>query len=240
MNAESIKETEMKTIGLVGGLTWESTAEYYRIINERIRDELGGLHSAKMLLYSFDFAEMEPLPRTDRWDETARLLSAAAAGLERAGAELCAICANTMHKVADEVQAAVSIPLIHIADALGERIGAAGIGTVGLMGTAFTMEQEFYRARLEREFGVTVIVPNAREREAIHRVILDELAVGRIDDRSRDMFREIIARLVAEGAEGVVLGCTEIPLLIGPDDIETPLFDTMEIHAAKIVETALR
>jgi aspartate racemase len=230
----------MKTIGLLGGMSWESTAVYYRIINERIRERMGGLHSGKIIIYSFDFAELEALQSSGRWNESAAVLVAAARLLERAGAEILLICANTMHKVADEVQGGVSIPLLHIADVVAERITEAGIGTVGLVGTAFTMEQEFYRGRLERGHGIEVIVPNARDREAVHRVIYEELCVGEIRDPSRELFREVIRRLVAEGAGGVVLGCTEIPLLVGPADVDIPLFDTTEIHAASAAAAAMR
>jgi aspartate racemase len=229
----------VKTIGLLGGMSWESTLEYYRIINERVRELAGGLHSARIVLYSFDFAGIESLQHENRWEDAARELTGAARRLERASADFIVICTNTMHKVADEIQVGVSIPLLHIADAAAERIVSAGIDTVGLLGTAFTMEDDFYRGRLERRHGIRVLVPDAGDRLTVHRVIYDELCVGVIRDRSREDFLDIIGRLAARGAGGVVLGCTEIPLLMRDVDTDLPLFDTTEIHAVKAAETAV-
>lgn len=229
----------MKTIGLLGGMSWESTVEYYRIINERIRDLLGGLHSARIVLYSFDFDDIEILQREDRWDDAARTLTGAARDLEGAGADLLLICTNTMHKVAEEVQSGVSIPLLHIADATAARIGASGVDTVGLLGTSFTMEENFYRGRLRDRYGIEVIVPDADDRRTVHRVIYEELCMGEVREESRTVFARIIERMVSRGARGIVLGCTEIPLLVRPEDTDAPLFDTTEIHAAAAAERAI-
>ncbi|MDH4988490.1 aspartate/glutamate racemase family protein [Aminobacter anthyllidis] len=228
-----------KVIGLIGGLSWESSAEYYRIINERVRARLGGLHSARMLMWSFDFAGIEALQSTDRWQEAALEMIDAARRLERGGADLVVICSNTMHRMADEVQAAIGIPLLHIADPTAERIRAAGLGRVGLLGTAFTMEQDFYKGRLTGRHGLEVLVPEAEDRATVHRIIYDELVQGRVEASSRNAYREVIARLVARGAEAVILGCTEIMLLVGPEDSAVPLFDTTAIHAEAAVERAL-
>lgn len=229
----------MKTIGLLGGMSWESTVEYYRIINERIRDRMGGLHSARIVIHSFDFAEIEQLQRGDRWEDAARTLTDASRNLERAGAEILVICTNTMHKVAEEIQGGISIPLLHIADAAAARIRESGIRKVGLLGTAFTMEEDFYRGRLKRKHGIEAIAPDAEDRETVHRVIYEELCIGEIRDRSRRKFREIIGRMVSRGARGVVLGCTEIPLLVREGDADVPLFDTTEIHAVEAAEWAI-
>ena len=225
-------------IGLMGGMSWESSAEYYRIINQAVRDRLGGLRSARCLLWSFDFGEIEALQHAGHWDEAASLLIDAARRLERGGADFFLICTNTMHRVADQVQAAVRIPLLHIADATAERVHAQGIRRIGLLGTAFTMEQDFYKGRLQRG-GLDVIVPEAEDRAAVHRVIYDELVQGRVEPASRDLYRAVIARLAGRGAEAVILGCTEIMLLIGPSDSAVPLFDTTRIHAEAAVERAL-
>ena len=225
-------------IGLMGGMSWESSAEYYRIINEAVRNKLGGLRSARCLMWSFDFGEIEALQHAGRWDEAAALLIDAAQRLERGGADFFLICTNTMHRLADQVQAAVRIPLLHIADPTAERIRAQGISRVGLLGTAFTMEQDFYKERLRRS-GLDVIVPEAEDRAAVHRVIYDELVQGRVQPASRDAYRAVIARLVRRGAEAVILGCTEIMLLVGPGDSPVPLFDTTRIHAEAAVERAL-
>lgn len=227
-------------IGLMGGMSWESSAEYYRIINQGIRDRLGGLRSARCLLWSFDFGEVEALQHAGRWDDAAALLADAARRLERGGADFFLICTNTMHRVADAVQAAVRIPLLHIADATAERVKAQAIRRVGLLGTAFTMEQDFYKGRLQREFGLDVIVPEAEDRATVHRVIYDELVQGRVEPASRDAYRAVIARLAGRGAEAVILGCTEITLLVGPEDSPVPLFDTTRIHAEAAVDRALR
>ena len=227
-------------IGLIGGMSWESSAEYYRIINQAVRARLGGLRSARCLMWSFDFGEIEALQHAGRWDDAAALMIDAARRLERGGADFFLICTNTMHRMADEVQAAVGIPLLHIADPTAERIQAEGIQRVGLLGTAFTMEQDFYKGRLHGRFGLDVLVPPADDRAVVHRVIYDELVQGRVEQASRDAYREVIARLVERGAEAVILGCTEIMLLAQPEDSRVPLFDTTRIHAEAAVERALR
>jgi len=229
----------MKTIGLLGGMSWESTATYYRIINEEVKRRLGGLHSAKILLYSVDFQEIESLQHQGRWDQTADILSHAARQLETAGADLLLICTNTMHKVAAEIQSQVRVPLLHIADATAGRIQAEGHHRLALLGTRFTMEQEFYKGRLEGRFGLKVLVPDSDDRERIHRVIYDELCLGEIKTTSRRSYVEIIRQMKAAGAEAVILGCTEIALLLGPEDTDLPLFDTTRIHALAAVDAAL-
>lgn len=226
-------------IGLIGGMSWESSAEYYRIINQAVRSRLGGLRSARCLMWSFDFGEIEALQHAGRWDDAAALLADAARRLERGGADFFLICTNTMHRVADQVQAAVGIPLLHIADATAERVKARGIKRVGLLGTAFTMEQDFYKGRLQRGFGLDVLVPDAGDRAMVHRVIYDELVQGRVEPASRDAYRAVIARLAGRGAEAVILGCTELMLLVTPDDSPVPLFDTTRIHAEAAAERAL-
>ena len=225
-------------IGLMGGMSWESSAEYYRIINQAVRDRLGGLRSARCLMWSFDFGEVEALQHAGRWEDAAALLADAARRLERGGADFFLICTNTMHRVAEEVQAAVRIPLLHIADATAARVKAGGIRRVGLLGTAFTMEQDFYKGRLQRD-GLHVLVPDAEDRATVHRVIYDELVQGRVEPASRDAYRAVISRLAGRGAEAVILGCTEIMLLIGPDDSPVPVFDTTRIHAEAAAERAL-
>ncbi|OKJ13703.1 aspartate/glutamate racemase family protein [Kitasatospora sp. CB01950] len=228
----------MKTIGLLGGMSWESTAEYYRLLNELTRERLGGLHSAKCVLYSVDFAEIEQLQAAGRWQEAGELLAAAARSVEAAGADLLLICTNTMHKVADQVAAAIGIPLLHLADATAEAVLAAGVERVGLLGTAFTMEQDFYRERLAGH-GLEVIVPDAAGRELVHRVIYQELCLGVVREESRAAYRGVIAELVAAGAQGVILGCTEIELLVGAEDSPVPVFPTTRIHASAAVAAAL-
>ncbi|MFJ3514058.1 MULTISPECIES: aspartate/glutamate racemase family protein [unclassified Streptomyces] len=228
----------MKTIGLLGGMSWESTAEYYRLLNEFTRERLGGLHSARCVLYSVDFAEIEQLQVQGRWDESGRVLAAAARSLEAAGADLVLLCTNTMHKVADQVQAAVSIPLLHLADATADAVRAQGLQRVGLLGTAFTMEQDFYRGRLAAG-GLEVSVPDADGRALVHRVIYEELCLGVVREESRTAYREVIAGLVAAGAQGIILGCTEIELLVGTEDSPVPVFPTARIHAAAAVDAAL-
>jgi len=228
----------MKTLGLIGGMSWESTLPYYRIVNQRVRERLGGLHSAKLVLHSVDFAEIEALQRAGDWDAAGAQLAAAARGLRLAGAETIVVCTNTMHLVAPAIEAAVDIPLLHIADATAQRIRAAGLIRVALLGTRFTMEQAFYRERIEAA-GIAVLTPDAMQRERVHRVIYDELCLGRIIDASRDDYREIIADLVARGAQGVILGCTEIGLLVGEGDAAVPLFDTARIHAEAAADWAL-
>ena len=229
----------MLTIGLLGGMSWESSAEYYRLTNELVRERLGGLHSARCLLYSVDFADIEVMQAQGRWDDAAAVLAEAARGLERAGADLLLLCTNTMHKVADQVQAAVGIPLLHLADTAAAAVRAAGVDTVGLLGTAFTMEQPFYRDRLA-ESGLTVVVPETDDRALVHRVIYEELCLGVVSETSRQAYREVIQRLVARGATGVLLACTEIELLVGPDDSPVPVFPTTRLHVRAAVDAALR
>ena len=229
----------MRTIGLIGGMSWESSAEYYRILNQGVRDRRGPTASARCLLWSFDFAEIEALQHRGDWDGLADRMADAARRLEGAGADLLMICTNTMHRLAPQVEAAVGIPLLHIADPTADRIRAAGLGTVGLLGTAFTMEQDFYKGRLRERHGLDVIVPGPEDRATVHRVIYEELVAGRIEAASREAYRSIIGRLVEEGAEAVILGCTEIMLLIGPQDSPVPIFDTTALHAQAAVERAL-
>ena len=226
-------------IGLIGGMSWESSAEYYRIINQTVRDRLGGVHSARCLMWSFDFEEVEALQHAGRWDEATALLIDAAQRVERGGADFFLLCTNTMHRMADAVSAAVRIPLLHIADPTAERIRSRQIKTVGLLGTAFTMEQDFYKGRLKQKFGLDVLVPDAGDRALIHRIIYEELVRGRIEKESRDIYRAVIKRLVASGAEAIILGCTEIMLLVKAEDSAVPLFDTTRIHAEAAVERAL-
>jgi aspartate racemase len=229
----------MKTVGLIGGMSWESTATYYRLINQGIRNRCGGLHSAKMLLYSVDFAEIEELQSSGRWQEAGLLLAEAATRLERGGAELLLICTNTMHKVAEQVSAAVTIPLLHIAEATGERVAADNIERVGLLGTRFTMEEDFYRGVLETRFGLRVVVPPAQDRRLVDEVIFAELCRGVIAEGSKKQYLRIADSLAAQGCEAIILGCTEIALLIGPADTELKFYDTTEIHAQQAVTMML-
>jgi aspartate racemase len=229
----------MKTIGLIGGMSWESSLEYYRIINETTKARLGGFHSAKCLMYSVDFAEIEELQHQDRWDDAAQLMIDAAQRLEHARADFVVICTNTMHKSADEIQSNVHIPLLHIADATAQKIKDAGIHKIGLLGTRFTMEHNFYKGRLVDQFGLDVIIPNPTERDVIHRVIYDELCLGVIKSQSREEYVRIMNNLVQAGAEGIILGCTEIELLVHEGDALVPLFPTTKIHAIAAVEYAL-
>jgi aspartate racemase len=229
----------MKTIGLIGGMSWESSIEYYRIINERTKARLGGFHCAKSVMYSVDFAEIETLQHQEKWPETAQILRLAARSLEAAGADFIVLCTNTMHKVAAEIESAVRIPLLHIADATARQVSSRGFKKIGLLGTRFTMEEDFYKGRLTKKHGLKVLVPGPSERATIHRVIYQELVVGEINPSSRNQFREIIKRLVGEGAEGVILGCTEIGLLVKEEDSPVPLFDTTRIHAEAAVDFAL-
>jgi aspartate racemase len=229
----------VKTIGLIGGMSWESSIEYYRIINEGVRDRLGGLHSAKSLMYSVDFAEVEALQHQGCWDDAAQLMIDAARHLEKGGADFVVICTNTMHKLADAVQAQTTIPLLHIADATAEAIRARGLRRVGLLGTRFTMEEDFYRGRLADRYGLSVLIPDAADRAIVHRVIYEELVVGEIRPASRVEFRRIIQTLVQQGAEGIILGCTEIGLLVKEEDSPVPLFDTTRLHALAAVDSAL-
>ncbi|MET9419140.1 aspartate/glutamate racemase family protein [Streptomyces sp. NPDC006540] len=228
----------MRTIGLIGGMSWESSAEYYRLLNELVRDRLGGLHSARCVLHSVDFAEIEELQTAGEWERAGEILAAAARGLEAAGADLLLICTNTMHKVAGQVEAAVRVPLLHLADATADAVRARGLTRVGLLGTAFTMEQDFYRERLAGH-GLEVLTPDAEGRALVHRVIYDELCLGVVRDDSRVRYQKVIGELVDAGVEGVVLGCTEIELLIGPGDSPVPVFPTTRLHALAAVEAAL-
>jgi aspartate racemase len=228
----------MKTIGLIGGMSWESSVEYYRIINELVKAKLGGLHSAKSIMVSVDFAEVEVLQHQARWAEAAEMLIGAAKNLENGGADFIVLCTNTMHKVAEEITANVNIPFLHIADATAQRVKDSGIQNIGLIGTRFTMEEEFYRGRLEQKYGLNVSIPNAQEREMIHRVIYDELVVGKIEQSSKVQYIGMIEQMVKQGAEGVILGCTEIGLLVHQEDSRVPLFDTTRIHAEAAVEYA--
>jgi len=229
----------MKTIGLIGGMSWESTQSYYRLLNQGIKARLGGLHSAQICLYSVDFAPIEQLQAAGRWDDAGALLADAARRVEAGGADGLLIATNTMHRVADQVAAAVAIPLLHIADATADRLLADGIREVGLLGTRFTMEQEFYRERLERR-GIRVQIPSPSQRDDVHRVIYQELCLGRVESASRQRYLEIIAALRAQGAAAVILGCTEIALLVGAADTPVPLYDTTAIHAAAAVTWALQ
>jgi aspartate racemase len=229
----------VKTIGLIGGMSWESSIEYYRIINEATKLQLGGLHSAKSVMYSVNFAEIEALQHQNRWQEAGVLVVTAAQRLEQAGADFVVLCTNTMHKLADEIEANIQIPLLHIADATAAKIQSCGIQRIGLLGTRFTMEQDFYRGRMVNRYGLEVLIPNQQEREVIHRVIYEELCLGVIKSESKRRYIEIMNRLIESGAEGIILGCTEIELLVHAEDAAVPLFPTTRIHAEAAVETAL-
>ncbi len=228
----------MRTIGLIGGMSWESSAEYYRIINQRVRDTLGPLRSAQLLMYSVDFGPVEQAQHAGRWDDAALILEDAACRLQAGGAECVVLCTNTMHLVAPRIEAAVTIPFLHIADAAGAAAVEAGTLTVGLLGTAFTMEQDFLTSRLTAQ-GLTVLVPEADERQAVHRIIYDELCVGVISDASREVYLRVIESLAARGAQAIILGCTEISLLVKPEHCDLPLLDTTELHAQAAVAFAL-
>jgi aspartate racemase len=229
----------MQTIGLIGGMSWQSTIPYYRLVNEAIQTRLGGLHSARMVLYSVDFHEIERLQETGDWKAAGAMLAQAARSLQAAGADFLLICANTMHKVASEVEAAVRIPLLHIADATAQAVKQAGHNRVGLLGTRFTMEESFYRDRLHDRHGLEVIVPSAPDRKTVHGVIYQELCLGRIEPHSRAAFQRIMTALAERGAEAIILGCTEISLLVGMEDASVPLFDTTAIHARAAADLAL-
>jgi aspartate racemase len=229
----------MKTIGLIGGMSWESTSLYYSAINQGVKQALGGLHSAKVCLYSVDFHEIEQLQHQGKWAETADILAKAAQAVEAGGADVFLICTNTMHKVAAEVQAAVNIPMIHIADATAKGLLAGGITKVGLLGTAFTMQQEFYKGRLTSEFGIQVLVPNTEQQVMVHEVIYQELCLGEINLASKQKYLEVIQDLYNQGAQAVILGCTEITLLVQQKDTQVPLYDTTAIHAQSAVAVAL-
>ncbi len=229
----------MKVIGLIGGMSWESSAAYYKIINETVKKRLGGLHSAKILMYSVDFEEIEVLQHAGEWDKATALMVDAAQRVEKGGADCTVICTNTMHKMADEVQSSIGVPLLHIADATAEKIRAQKLTVIGLLGTKFTMEEDFYKGRLT-QYKITTVIPDTNERTMIHDIIYNELCLGVIKDESREKMKKIIENLVLTGAEGVVLGCTEIPLLIKQRDCTVPLFDTTFIHAEAAVDFALR
>lgn len=229
----------MKRIGLLGGMSWESSIEYYRLVNEVTRDRLGGLHSSDCLLRSVDFAEIELLQREGRWDEAGARLADEARALAGAGAQLLVLCTNTMHKVADQITAAVDIPFVHIADTTAHAVRAAGLQTVGLLATGYTMEQDFYVGRLRDMHGLNVLVPDEVDRRIVHDVIYDELCVGVVRDASRDEYRRIMGALAQRGAQGILLGCTEIDLLVGPEDSPLPVFDTTRLHAERAVELAI-
>jgi aspartate racemase len=229
----------MKTIGLLGGMSWESTLEYYRVINETVKEKLGDFHSAKCVLYSVDFAELERLQHQGRWEEATELMVDAAQKVKNAGADFIVICANTMHKLADDIQNSIHMPLLHIADVTAEKIKAQGVTKVGLLGTKFTMEEDFYRKRLTQKYGLEVIIPEEAERQFIHKILYDEKSIGEMKRLSKDTFKSIIENLAARGAQGVILGCTEIPLLVDEEDYALPLFDTTLIHAQIAVEYAL-
>lgn len=229
----------MKTIGLIGGMSWESTVPYYRQINETIKERLGGLHSAKLVLYSVDFYEIERLQHAGNWEAAGAILAEAARSLEAAGAAFLVLCTNTMHKVASSIEAAVAIPLLHIADPTAAEIKRAGHTTVGLLGTRFTMEESFYRDRLSERHGLRVIVPDSDDRETVHRIIYEELCLGVVKSESRGEYRRIMGTLASQGAQAIILGCTEISLLANQQDSEVPLFDTTAIHARMAAEEAL-
>lgn len=229
----------MKTIGLLGGMSWESTVLYYQLLNEGVRKRLGGLHSAKIILHSVDFAEIEQLQVAGQWQQAGEQLAAAALGLEQAGADMVLLCTNLMHKVAPIIEAKIAVPLLHIADAAGNSILRQGLKKVGLLGTRYTMEEDFYRKRLLDKFGIEVVIPEKAERDLVHQVIFEELCCGKITIKSKQSYLEIIANLHGKGAEGVVLGCTEIPLLVGPQDTDLPLFNTAALHADLALEFCL-
>ncbi len=228
----------MKVIGLIGGMSWESSVEYYRIINQEVKRRLGGLHSAKCLLYSVDFHEIERYQSGGAWDKAGEVLGDAARSLEMGGADFIVICTNTMHKVVKDIESKITIPLLHIADATAAQIKEEGIYSVGLLGTKYTMEQDFYKSRLETN-GIKVIVPNEKEREIINKVIYEELCLGKIQEKSRDYYKKVIQGLIESGAKGIILGCTEIGLLVKPEDSNVPLFDTAYIHALEAVNKSL-
>lgn len=230
----------MQTIGLIGGMSWESSLLYYKIINETVKARLGGLHSAQCLLWSFDFAEIEALQTAGDWEQATQRMIDAARRLEQGGADCLVICTNTMHKMADAVQAAVNLPLLHIADATARQIRAEGLETIALLGTRYTMEQNFYKGRLVEQFGLNVLVPDGQGIQTVHDIIYHELVLGVVRDESRRQYQQVIDQLAQQGAEGVILGCTEITLLIQPGDVPLPVFDTTYLHAVAAVDWALR
>lgn len=221
----------MRTIGLLGGMSWESTVLYYQLLNEGVRARLGGLHSAKILLHSVDFYEIEQFQVKGQWDEAGKKLAAAALGLEQAGADMILICTNLMHKIAPVIESTINVPLLHIADAAGQAIKVQGLTRVGLLGTGYTMEESFYRQRLQDKFKLDVLIPDSADREYIHQVIFQELCLGKFTDTARENYLAIIEKLRQQGAQGVILGCTEIPLLVRQKDIDLPLFNTTALHA---------
>lgn len=233
-----MEEIFIKTIGLIGGMSWESSATYYRIVNEEVKSKLGGLHSAKCLLYSVDFEEIERYQMAGDWERAGVVLGDAAQSLEKAGAEMIVLCTNTMHKVIGYIEERVTLPILHIADATATQIQQAEIHTVGLLGTKYTMEQDFYKSRIA-SMGINVLIPNQEDREVVNQVIFEELCLGNIQQTSKEYYKKVIQRLVGEGAEGIILGCTEIGLLIGQEDSAVPLFDTTVIHAVEAVNRAL-
>lgn len=229
----------MKTIGLLGGMSWESSLEYYRFVNEAVKERLGGLHSAQCLMFSFDFAQIEALQMAGDWDTAGRLLAEAAQNLERGGAECIVLCTNTMHKLARSIEEAVNIPLLHIADPTGEAVHAAGIDSIGLLGTRFTMEHDFYKGRLVEKFGLNVLMPDDAGRTVVHDIIYQELVLGIVREESRSAYQAVMNDLVSRGAQGIILGCTEIELLIKPEHSPVPTFDTTHLHALAAVDWAL-
>ena len=230
----------MKTVGLIGGMSWESTSEYYKKINEGIKEHLGGLHSGKILMYSFDFEEIEILQHKNKWDELTEMLIDAGMRLKKAGADFLAVCTNTMHKVADEVEESTGLKVLHIADVTGEAIIKKNKNIVGLLGTEFTMSEDFYKKRLNDKYGIQVMIPEEKERERVHRVIYDELCCGIVKSQSRAEFITIINNLKENGAEGIILGCTEIPMLIEQKDLDIRVFDSMKLHTDAIVKEMLK
>ncbi len=230
----------MRTIGMIGGMSWESTLEYYRIVNEEVKKKLGGFHSAKCFLYSVDFEEVERLQHQGQWGLLTQLMISAARNVERAGADFLLICTNTMHRMADEVQSAIHIPLLHIVDVTAEAIKAKGQIRVGLLGTKFTMEQDFYKGRLQDKYGLEVLIPSEEERQIIHDILYSELCLGKVKELSKNKFKAIIHNLIEKGAQGVILGCTEIPLIVNQKDYKIPLYDTTALHAQAAVEYAIR
>ena len=230
----------MKIIGMIGGMSWESSLEYYRIMNQAAKEKLGGFHSAPCILYSVDFDEVEKLQHQGDWESLTRLMIEAAQRVKKAGADFLVICTNTMHKMADEVQEAIQIPLLHIADVTAEAVKANGQSRVGLLGTKFTMEQDFYKGRLQEIHGIDVLIPEDKERQVIHDILYNELCLGEIKELSKGKFQSIIQNLVERGAQGVILGCTEIPLIVSQEDYEIPLYDTTDLHARAAVDFALQ
>jgi len=229
----------MKTIGMIGGMSWESSIEYYRIVNQAVREKLGGLHSAKSIMYSVEFAEIEELQHQNQWDKLADIMVEAGRSLEKGGANFVIICTNTMHKLYDEVQQAIKIPMLNIADATAEKIKSEGLNRIALLGTRFTMEEDFYKGRLIQKYGLDVITPEAQDRKIVDDIIYKELCLGKINDDSRHAYQDIIQGLITSGAEGIILGCTEIGLLVKQEDSSVPLFDTAQIHAEAAVVFAL-